>query len=115
VAVFAGTSGNFGQLPARAANAFARRALADSSFTANPSAVLTSFTVLELRRNAFGSLSAWELPDLKTFAVAVVIGIYRAYRFTPVKSVVQVAGMSRLREGSAGHRLASHRMLKNTW
>ena len=79
VAVFAGTSGNFGQLPARAANAFARRALADSSFTANPSAVLTSFTVLELRRNAFGSFKAWELPDLKTFAVAVVMRISDAY------------------------------------
>jgi hypothetical protein len=83
--VFAGTSGNFGQLPARAANAFARRALANSSFTANPSAVLMSFTVLELRRNAFGSLRAWELPDLKTLAIAVVMRIYGAYGLKPVK------------------------------
>jgi hypothetical protein len=85
VARFAGISGNFGQLPAKAANAFARRALSDSSFTANPSEVLMSFTVLELSRNALGSLRAWELPDLKTLAVAVVIRIYGEYGLKPVK------------------------------
>jgi hypothetical protein len=36
--------------------------------------------VLEPRRKAFGSLRAWELPDLKTFAVAVLICWHGAYR-----------------------------------
>jgi hypothetical protein len=29
--------------------------------------------------NAFGKRTAWEFPDLNTFAVAVVMGIYGIY------------------------------------
>jgi len=76
----AGKSGKSGQLPANAANALIRRALADSSFTENPSGVLTSFTIFELSRNAFGSLKACELPDWKTFAVAVFMRRYGIYQ-----------------------------------
>jgi len=52
--VLARTSGKFVQLPASAAKAVARRARIDSSFTANPSAVLTSWTVFEVRRKLSG-------------------------------------------------------------
>jgi hypothetical protein len=80
-----GTAGKSGQLPAKAANALIRRASADGSLTENPSGVLTSFTVFEESLKAFGRRTAWEFPDLKTLAVAVVMRIYRIYEAIFVK------------------------------
>jgi len=80
-----GIAGKYGQLPPRAANALIRRASADGSLTENPPGVLTSLTVFDESLKAFGRRTAWELPDLKTFAMAVVIRIYRIYESRFVK------------------------------
>jgi hypothetical protein len=90
----AGISGKSGQLPARAINAFNRRACAAGSLTVNPSVVLTNITVFEESLNAFGKRTAWEFPDLNTLAVAVVMRIYGRYGIDFVKQWVKASGFA---------------------
>ena len=54
--------GKSGQLPAWAKKAFNRRAEGLNSETMNPTAIFTSFTMLDLTQKSFGKRITWKSP-----------------------------------------------------